>query len=32
MITHSFPLSKIIEGFKLVSEAKESMKVVVTGT
>ena len=29
MITHQFPLSKIIEGFKLVESAKESMKVVV---
>ena len=29
MITHQFPLSKIIEGFKLVEQAKESIKVVV---
>jgi len=30
MITHSLPLSKIVEGFKLVSDANESLKVVVT--
>tara|TARA_B100001964_G_scaffold228499_1_gene279721 strand:+ start:477 stop:1490 length:1014 start_codon:yes stop_codon:yes gene_type:complete len=30
MITHSLPLSKIVEGFKLVSDADESMKVVIT--
>ena len=30
MITHNLPLSKIAEGFKLVSDANESMKVVVT--
>jgi L-iditol 2-dehydrogenase len=29
MITHQFPLSKITEGFKLVEQAKESIKVVV---
>ena len=29
MITHQFPLSKIIEGFKLVEQAKESIKVIV---
>ena len=29
MITHTLPLSKIVDGFKLVSEAKESMKVVI---
>ena len=29
MITHKFPLSKITEGFKLVEQAKESIKVVV---
>lgn len=29
MITHTIPLSRIQEGFKLVSEAKESLKVVV---
>ena len=29
MVTHILPLSKIVEGFKLVSDAKESMKVVV---
>ena len=30
MVTHSLPLSRIVEGFKLVSDANESMKVVVT--
>ena len=29
MITHQFPLSKITEGFKLVEQAQESIKVVV---
>jgi len=29
MITHRLPLSKIAEGFRLVSEAKESLKVVI---
>ena len=29
MITHKLPLEKIQEGFKLVSEAKESLKVVI---
>ncbi len=29
MITHRVPLSSIMEGFKLVSEAKNSLKVVV---
>jgi len=29
MITHILPLSKIAEGFKLVSDARESMKVIV---
>lgn len=29
MITHQFPLSKITEGFKLVEQAKESIKVIV---
>jgi L-iditol 2-dehydrogenase len=30
MITHKLPLEKIQEGFKIVSEAKNSLKVVVT--
>lgn len=30
VITHRLPLKKIQEGFKLVSEAKESLKVVLT--
>ena len=29
MVTHSFPLSKITEGFKLVENANKSIKVVV---
>jgi L-iditol 2-dehydrogenase len=29
MITHKLPLEKIQEGFKIVSEAKESLKVVI---
>jgi L-iditol 2-dehydrogenase len=29
MITHRFPLAKIEEGFKLVEEAKESIKVII---
>jgi L-iditol 2-dehydrogenase len=29
MITHKLPLDKVQEGFKLVSEAKESLKVVL---
>ena len=29
LITHKLPLDKIQEGFKLVSEAKESLKVVI---
>ena len=29
MITHRFPLSKIIEGFQMVEEANKSIKVVV---
>ena len=29
MITHKLPLDKIQEGFKIVSEAKESLKVIV---
>jgi len=29
MITHKFPLSKITEGFKLVEQAKESIKVII---
>jgi threonine dehydrogenase-like Zn-dependent dehydrogenase len=29
MITHKVPLSAIQQGFKLASEAKESLKVVV---
>ena len=29
MITHRFPLSRIIEGFHLVKQAKESIKIVV---
>jgi len=29
MITHRFPLSEIQKGFKLVSEAKESIKVII---
>jgi len=30
MITHKLPLEKIQEGFKLVTDAKESLKVVLT--
>ena len=30
MITHRFPLSRIMEGFLLVEEANESIKIVVT--
>jgi L-iditol 2-dehydrogenase len=30
MITHKLPLGKIQEGFKIVSEAKESLKVILT--
>ena len=29
MITHALPLSRIAQGFKLVQDAKESIKVVV---
>ena len=29
MITHKLPLENIQEGFKIVAEAKESLKVVV---
>ena len=29
MITHTFPLEKIQEGFRIVTEAKESLKVIV---
>ena len=29
LVTHTLPLDKIQEGFKLVSDAKESLKVVI---
>jgi L-iditol 2-dehydrogenase len=29
MITHRFPLAEIQKGFKFVSEAKESIKVII---
>ncbi|GAF91965.1 unnamed protein product, partial [marine sediment metagenome] len=29
MISHKLPLEKIQEGFKIVAEAKESLKVII---